>query len=102
MLYGLLILLAAVAGGAVAAQQTRLQLAPPSLAECGPGLEYMLESYGFAESLPMIFRGSGDCSAVDWSFLGLSIANWSLLAFIGVAVFAIVMIARGGRPRRYW
>ena len=100
VIYGLLILVFALAGGAVAAQQSRLQLEPPSLAECGPGFEYMMESFGLAEALPMVFRGAGDCAAIDWSFLGLTIANWSLLCFVAIAIFALVLIARGGhRPR---
>ena len=33
----------------------------------------------------MIFRGGGDCAAVDWTFLGGSIANWSFLCFLGIA-----------------
>lgn len=100
VIYGLLVLVFALAGAAVAAQQSRLQREPPSLAECGPGFEYMMESFGLAEALPMIFRGAGDCAAIDWSFLGLTIANWSLLCFAAIAIFALVLIARGGyRPR---
>jgi disulfide bond formation protein DsbB len=30
----------------------------------------------------MIFKGSGDCSKIDWTFLGGSIANWSFLCFV--------------------
>ena len=95
--YGLTILVLAMAGGGVALQQSRLQLSPPSLAECGPGFGYMMESFGFAEALPMIFRGAGDCSAIDWTFLGLTIANWSLLCFIAIAVFASLTAWRGWR-----
>lgn len=97
--YGLLTLISALAGGAVAAQQTRLQLAPPSLEECGPGFEYLVENFGLAEALPMMFRGSGDCSVIDWSFLGLTIANWSLLCFALIAMLACWLIARGGKRR---
>lgn len=99
VVYGGLLLVVALAGGAVAAQQSRLQLSPPSLAECGPGFAYMMESFGFAEALPMMFRGAGDCSAIDWTLLGLTIANWSLLCFIAIAAFSIAMMWRGARAR---
>lgn len=99
-LYGLLTLGVSLAGAGVAGQQTRLQLQPPSLAECGPGFEYMMESFGFAEALPMIFRGAGDCSAVDWTFLGLTIANWSLLCFIAIALFSLWLVVRSLRAGR--
>lgn len=95
--YGLAVTLLAGAGGTVAAQQSLLQRSPPSLAECGPGLEYLIESFGFAEALPMIFRGAGDCAAIDWTFLGLTIANWSLVSFVAVGLFGVLMIVRGGR-----
>jgi disulfide bond formation protein DsbB len=42
----------------------------------------------------MIFKGSGDCTKVDWTFLGLSIANWSLIWFAFFIVVAIVLVAR--------
>jgi disulfide bond formation protein DsbB len=95
--YAGLILLLALTGGGVAARQTWMQLYPPSIPECGPGLEYMLESFPLADALPMIFRGAGDCSVIDWTFLGLSLANWSLVCFTLFGLFALAVIF--GRPR---
>jgi disulfide bond formation protein DsbB len=94
-LYAGLIGLVALDGGGVAARQSWMQLNPPAIPECGPGLEFMLESFPLAEALPMIFRGAGDCAAVDWSFLGLSIANWSLLCFAAVILLAGWLLLRG-------
>jgi disulfide bond formation protein DsbB len=54
----------------------------------------MLGSFPLADALPMIFHGAGDCSKIDWSFLGLSLANWSLVTFTVVALFALAMIVR--------
>lgn len=90
--YGGLLLLTALAGSGVAARQTWMQLYPPSIPECGPGLEYMLESFPLTSALPMIFRGAGDCSVIDWTFLGLSLANWSLLNFSAVGLFALWLL----------
>ncbi len=97
LVYSASILLSSLAGGGVAVQQSILQRSPPDLAECGPGLEYLMEVYGLAEAMPMIFRGTGDCGSIDWTFLGLSIANWSLLCFTAVAAFSVAMMVRGGR-----
>lgn len=96
--YAALIGLAALTGGGIAAWQSWLQFNPPLIPECGPGLEFMLESFPLAESLPMIFRGAGDCSVIDWTFLGLSIANWSLLNFAATLAFALWMLRRPARP----
>lgn len=95
--YSALVSLVAIAGAGVAARQTWLQHNPPRIADCGPDLEFMVGSFPLAEALPMIFRGSGDCSKVDWTFLGLSIAEWALVAFVGIvlaSVFAWSMARR--------
>ena len=67
-----------------AARQSWLQWNPPALATCGRDLFGMIESFPLQRAIPMIFRGAGDCSAIDWTFLGLTIANWS---FIWFAIF---------------
>lgn len=92
-LYGLLLILASLGGGGIAAWQSWIQRFPPNLSECGPSLEYMLESFPLSSSLPMIFRGAGECTAIDWTFLGLSIANWSLVCFACVLIAAILALA---------
>ncbi|MBP6666354.1 MAG: disulfide bond formation protein B, partial [Ottowia sp.] len=50
----------------------------------------MIESFPLQRAIPMIFKGSGDCSAVDWTFLGGTIANWSFVWFV---VFGVVILA---------
>jgi disulfide bond formation protein DsbB len=58
----------------------------------------MLDSFPLADALPMIFRGAGDCSIIDWTFLGLTIANWSLLAFALILAASLTALFRGA-PR---
>ena len=57
----------------------------------------MLESFPLSAALPMIFRGAGDCSVVDWSFLGLSIANWSFVSFSAILVTLAVYLWQRAR-----
>lgn len=99
--YAALILLVSLAGGGVAARQSWIQRFPPAIPECGPGLEFMVESFGLADALPMIFRGAGECTAIDWTFLGLSIANWSLVNFALIALLACFMLFRPPPWRGY-
>lgn len=96
-IYGGLVLLAALGGGGVAAWHTWLQHHPPKIADCGPGLDFMLDEFPLREALPMIFRGSGDCSEVSWRWLGLSIPEWALVAFAGIAIAAVLVMLRGRR-----
>jgi len=79
---GTVLLLATAGFGAfVAARQSWLQWYPPEVATCGRDFYGMIESFPLQRVVPMIFKGSGDCSKVDWTFLGGSIANWSFLWF---------------------
>jgi disulfide bond formation protein DsbB len=95
VLLGLAVLLA-LFGAFVAARQSWLQWYPPEILACGRDLYGMIESFPLRRVIPMVFRGSGDCSAVDWTFLGLTIANWSFLWFVAMAV-VLARIAWCGR-----
>ena len=48
----------------------------------------------------MIFKGSGDCTKVDWTFLGGSIANWSFVCFVAIAIVMLVLMQRQWRKRQ--
>ncbi|MBT8446774.1 MAG: disulfide bond formation protein B [Gammaproteobacteria bacterium] len=98
--YGGLIGLAAIIGFGIAGRQVWLQHLPPDqVPECGPGLEFMLQIYSFNEVLREAFTGSGECANVDWRFLGLSIAEWSLLWFAAFIVLAAVIVLTRARNR---
>ena len=88
----------AVGGAYTAARQSWLQWHPPEFISCGRDIYGMIETFPLQRALPMIFKGSGDCSKVDWTFLGLSIANWSFVAFVVFGLLLIVLMAR--RPAR--
>jgi disulfide bond formation protein DsbB len=59
----------------------------------------MIETFPLQRVVPMIFKGGGDCTKVDWTFLGGSIANWSFLCFVALALVGAVLFARQLRPR---
>jgi disulfide bond formation protein DsbB len=94
---GLLVVIAA-AGGAVAARHVWLQHLPKDqVPECGPGLTYMLDKFPLTQALEKIFRGSGECAEVGWTFLGLSIPEWSLLWFVLLGALAVCVIPAARR-----
>ncbi|MBO9515686.1 MAG: disulfide bond formation protein B [Variovorax sp.] len=90
----LLGLLMAVGGAYTAARQSWLQWHPPEVVSCGRDIYGMIETFPLQRAIPMIFRGSGDCTKVDWTFLGLSIANWSFICFAVFAVLLLVLVFR--------
>jgi disulfide bond formation protein DsbB len=95
-------LVASLGGAAVAARQVWLQHLPPDqVPECGPDLFYMVKNLSLQRTLEKLFKGSGQCAEVNWRFLGLSIAEWSLVCFAGLALYALWLAwrRRGGRPQ---
>lgn len=95
--WGALALVTSGFGAFVAARQSWLQWNPPEFATCGRDFYGMIENYPISRAIPMIFRGSGDCTAIDWTFLGGSIANWSFIAFALFALLVLALLAKGLR-----
>ena len=92
-IYKFLIFIFSVMGASVAGRQVWLQHLPPELVpECGPGLDYMLNVFPFADAVRMILSGSGECAEVQWRFIGLSIAEWSLIVFIAISIATILSV----------
>lgn len=99
-IYGILLVIFAGLGGGVAARHAWLEHNPPNIYDCGADLGYMIDAFPLADALPMIFRGSGDCTKVLWRFLGLSIAEWALVWFAIFIVAALFAATVRSDPRR--
>ena len=97
--FGVLLALMAGFGAFVAARQSWLQWYPPEIVTCGRDFYGMVENFPINRAIPMIFKGSGDCTKVDWTFLGGSIANWSFLAFVGFALMGLLIAVQAWRSR---
>ena len=99
VVYGFVAALFALGGGAVAARQVWLQHLPPDkVPQCGPDLYFMMENFPLARTLKTLITGTGECAAVDWTFLRLSIAEWSLLWF-GAFFLYCLWLLRSRRAR---
>lgn len=98
IVYSLLGLVLAAGGAAVAGRQVWLQHLPADqIPQCGPDLYFMIDNFPLGKLLTNLLRGSGQCAEVKWQFVGLSIAEWSLLWFAAFGVFAAWALLRGGR-----
>jgi disulfide bond formation protein DsbB len=100
LVYGGLAALFAAGGAAVAGRQVWLQHLPPDkVPQCGPDLYFMMENFPLSRTLRTLISGTGECAAVDWTFLRLSIAEWSLVWFVGLFLYFLwVMGAKLQRP----
>jgi len=94
-LYALLTLLVAGAGAGLAGRQIWLQALPKDqVPACGMGLSYMMESMPWLDVFTRVLKGTGECAEKAWVFLGLSIAGWTFVFFVGMIVAAIALIRR--------
>ncbi len=94
-IYALIGIVAAAAGVGFAGRHVWLQSLPEDLAPaCGPGLSYMLENFPFMQAFQLLLLGDGNCSKVDWTFLGLSIPGWLLICFSGLIVINLWQLFR--------
>ena len=97
-LYALGGLTASAAGGGIAARHLYLQqLSAEARPACGPGFDYLLDTFPLAEALGHMLQGSGECGAVGWQWLGLSIPAWALLWFALFGVASLFVLWRPGR-----
>ena len=87
-----LIFVTSAFGLGVAGRHVWLEHNPPKIFDCGADIGFMVDTFPLAEELPMIFRGTGDCSVVLWRFLNLSIAEWALALFTSLLITELWII----------
>jgi len=95
ILLNLLALFGSVLGLLLSGRQVWLQHAPPEgLGECGVSLSFMFKIFSFKETLVHVWRGGTECSQYDWTFLSLSLAEWSCLWFGIFTVFMLIQLKK--------
>jgi len=97
LIYGLSTTALAVVGSGFAIRQIYLQHLPKDqVPACGPSLSYMLEEFPLSEVLQVMFSGDGNCAEIQWQdpILHLSIAQWSLTAFVMLAGVSLYQALR--------
>lgn len=92
-LYGWLQFIAAAAGAGIAGRHIWIQANPDKvMAECGAGFDYIFETFPLKKALDLVFKGTGECSSIDWTWLGLTIPQLSLACFVVLALYALYLI----------
>lgn len=91
--YSIIGALTALAGASISTRHVWLQHLPPEeVPECGPGLEYVFDNFPLSETIRLMLSGTGDCAQVSWTLLGLSIPEWTLIAFLMLALLSLLQI----------
>ncbi|SPL68948.1 disulfide bond formation protein B [Acinetobacter stercoris] len=79
----------------VAARQVWLQHLPKDqVPSCGPGLDYLVSALPLQTVFKEVLSGSGECAVVDWTFLGQSLAVWSLVFFSFLLIICLWQLFR--------
>ncbi len=90
-------LAAAAAGAAAAIYHVHLQSDPERAAKCvGSAVERILDQLDIGSMIPPLLQYGGPCTLKPWSFLGLSIPEWSLVWFVllAAAFVAVPFVAK--------
>lgn len=93
--FGVLGILFAMLGGSFSIRQLWLQSLPEDqVPACGPDIAYLLDNFPLMDALSVLLRGDGNCAEVVWTFLGISIPGWTLVAFVGLMGFNLWQVLR--------
>jgi protein dithiol:quinone oxidoreductase len=93
--YAALIGLAALTTAALATRHLYIQSQPPgSIPSCGAPLGVMLKFSPFTEVVRKVLTGGGECSQVNWSFAGLAMPAWVLVAALVLGIGGVFANSR--------
>jgi disulfide bond formation protein DsbB len=93
-IYAVVALLASLTGLALAARHTWLQFYPPAEVSCAGDLYSQLDRLPMGRVISNALRATGDCSKVDWTLVGLSVAEWSLIWFVLLTILVAWQLVR--------
>ncbi len=93
--YSVLIGVASLATAGVAVRHLYVQSLPPgTIPACGAPLDVLLQFTPVTEVIRKVLTGSGECSEVNWKFLGLAMPAWVLICALGLGVLGILINSR--------
>lgn len=92
---GFLGLIASLSGLLFAGRQVWLQLSPPSTTgDCSASLGYLFNVLSVKDLFLQVWKGGMECSQTGGQFLHLSLAAWSLIAFVVLLVLVLLQMMR--------
>jgi len=96
--YAVLIAVVALATAGLAIRHLYVQSLPPgTIPACGAPLDVLLQFTPVTQVIRKVLTGSGECSQVNWKFLGLAMPAWVLIWALGMGAFGVLT---NTRPRK--
>ncbi len=100
MIYASLAWVASLLGVLIAGRHVWMQSLPDDeVPDCGPGLNYMLDTMPMSEVWNNLFNGSGSCADISLKILGLSMPAWVLVWFIALILVCSGLFIQAKRKR---
>jgi len=97
--YAVLIGIASLATAGVAMRHLYVQSLPPgTIPACGAPLDVLLQFTPVTEVIRKVLTGSGECSQINWKFLGLAMPGWVLIAVLVLGAFGVWINLRRQPP----
>jgi protein dithiol:quinone oxidoreductase len=98
--YAVLIGVASLATAGVAIRHLYVQSLPPgTIPACGAPLDVLLQFTPVTEVIRKVLTGSGECSQVNWKFLGLAMPAWVLIWALALGAAGILVNTRLRKSR---
>jgi disulfide bond formation protein DsbB len=90
--WALLAALGAVVGSGISGRQVWLQSLPADqVPSCGPTLDYLMKMMPLKNVVTYVLKGEGSCAKIDAQWLGIALPEWTLFAFIALALYALAL-----------
>jgi disulfide bond formation protein DsbB len=98
--YALLVGVVSLAAAGVAIRHLYVQSLPPgTLPACGAPLDVLLQFTPLTEVIRKVLTGSGECSQVNWKFLGLAMPAWVLIWALGLGALGVFANLKLRKPK---
>jgi disulfide bond formation protein DsbB len=98
-LHGLQLIITCI-GAIFAGRQVWLQQMPSTnlIHSCVANLKVLVQKYSLIDFIKVVFKGGHECSKIDYTLAGLSLAAWSLLIFVSIGIINAYYLSkkRGG------
>ena len=93
--YAILEILILAVGILLTGRQVWLQSLPPDkVPACGPGLNYLIQTFPIQKVIAVVFQGTGDCADKAWILWGVSLAGWTGIFFMVLFLMSAWLLIR--------
>lgn len=84
-----ILILGLFSGIASAIRHIYIQAHPVETFACGPSVDFIVKNNSLIDALPKLFKATGECQTIDWTFLGMTMPMVSLIVFVLLLIMCL-------------